>query len=96
MGKEKTEEGELEEELLAKVPAEPAAEDWGRKSIVTLALTILTSSQGLLIAASKAKDVKYDYSVTSANCTVEIVKMILSLIALTKVRRCRLNRSNPS
>lgn len=62
-----------------------AQEDWGRKSIVTLALTILTSSQGLLIAASKAKDVKYDYSVTSANCTVEVVKMIMSLAALTKV-----------
>ena len=40
--------------------------------------------QGLLIAASKAKDVKYDYSVTSANCTVEVVKMMMSLIALTK------------
>ena len=44
--------------------------DWGRRTAVTLALTILTSSQGLLIAASKAKHVRYDYSVTSANCTV--------------------------
>lgn len=43
--------------------------DWGRRTIVTLALTFLTSSQGLLIAASKSKHVKYDYSVTSANCT---------------------------
>ena len=46
------------------------AADWGRRTIVTLALTVLTSSQGLLIAASKAKHVRYDYSVTSANCTV--------------------------
>lgn len=44
--------------------------DWGRRTAVTLALTFLTSSQGLLIAASKSKHVKYDYSVTSANCTV--------------------------
>jgi len=69
----------------AEVPAKPAAQaagDWGRKSVVVLALTVLTSSQGLLIAASKAKGVQYDYSVTSANCTVEFTKCIMSLIAL--------------
>lgn len=59
--------------------------DWGKRTIVTLALTVLTSSQGLLIAASKAKHVKYDYSVTSANCTVEFVKCIMSLVALVQV-----------
>ena len=62
-------------------------EDWGRKSVVTLALTVLTSSQGLLIAASKANGVKYDYAVTSANCTVETTKMLMSLLALVKIWR---------
>jgi len=60
---------------------------WGRKSMVTLALTILTSSQGLLIAMSKANDIKYDYSYTSANCTVEFVKCVISFIALSQVNR---------
>merc|ERR1719261_2334637 len=59
-------------------------DDWGRKSVVTLALTVLTSSQGLLIAASKANGVKYDYAVTSANCTVETTKMLMSLLYLVK------------
>jgi hypothetical protein len=59
---------------------------WGRKMYVTLALTILTSSQGLLIAMSKANDIKYDYSYTSANCTVEFVKCVISFIALSQVR----------
>ena len=62
-------------------------DDWGRKSVVTLALTVLTSSQGLLIAASKANGVKYDYAVTSANCTVETTKMLMSLLALVKIWR---------
>lgn len=43
--------------------------------------------QGLLIAASKANNVTYDYAVTSANCTVEIVKLIISFVALTQVWR---------
>jgi len=60
---------------------------WGRKSMVTLALTILTSSQGLLIAMSKANDIKYDYSYTSANCTVEFVKCVISFIALSQAWR---------
>lgn len=57
------------DELSADKKGESMA-DWGRRTAVTLALTFLTSSQGLLIAASKSKHVKYDYSVTSANCTV--------------------------
>lgn len=52
---------------------------WGRQALVTLALTVLTSSQGLLIAASKKNGVSYGYAVTSANCTVEAVKLLLSL-----------------
>ena len=60
---------------------------WGRKTAVTLALTVLTSSQGLLIAASKANGVEYTYAVTSANCTVEAVKLIISFIALLGVWR---------
>mmetsp|Transcript_31783 Transcript_31783/g.38409 ORF Transcript_31783/g.38409 Transcript_31783/m.38409 type:complete len:341 (+) Transcript_31783:176-1198(+) len=59
--------------------------DWGRRTTVTLALTVLTSSQGLLIAMSKANNIKYEYSYTSANCTVEFVKCIISFVALTKV-----------
>ena len=43
--------------------------------------------QGLLIAASKANNVTYDYAVTSANCTVEIVKLIISFVSLTQVWR---------
>ena len=62
-------------------------DDWGRKSVSPLALTVLTSSQGLLIAASKANGVKYDYAVTSANCTVETTKMLMSLLALVKIWR---------
>ena len=46
---------------------------------MTLALTVLTSSQGLLIAASKKNGISYGYAVTSANCTVEAVKLLLSL-----------------
>jgi|TARA_B110000977_G_scaffold26996_1_gene33880 UDP-sugar transporter A1/2/3 len=53
--------------------------------MVTLALTVLTSSQGLLIAASKANGVEYSYAVTSANCTVEFVKLIISFVALVSV-----------
>merc|ERR1712205_284657 len=52
---------------------------WGRQALVTLALTVLTSSQGLLIAASKKNGISYGYAVTSANCTVEAVKLLLSL-----------------
>lgn len=59
---------------------DPHTSGWGRQTLVTLALTVLTSSQGLLIAASKKNGVAYGYAVTSANCTVEAVKLLLSLI----------------
>lgn len=61
------------------------APDWGKRSTVTLALTVLTSSQGLLIAMSKANAIEYTYSYTSANCTVEFVKCIISFVALSQV-----------
>lgn len=75
---------------LEKNVAQPNSEasvssDWGRRSMVTLALTVLTSSQGLLIAMSKANNIKYEYSYTSANCTVEFVKCVISFIALSQV-----------
>lgn len=57
--------------------------EWKRKSLVTIALTVLTSSQGILIAWSKRAG-KYDYSVTSANFLVETLKCGLSLIALLR------------
>lgn len=60
--------------------------NWGKRTVVTLMLTVLTSSQGLLIAMSKANDVKYEYSYTSANCTVEFVKCCISFLALSQVR----------
>lgn len=59
--------------------------DWGKRTTVTLALTILTSSQGLLIAMSKANGIQYEYSYTSANCTVEFVKCLISFVALSQV-----------
>ncbi|KAK3234901.1 CMP-sialic acid transporter [Cymbomonas tetramitiformis] len=59
--------------------------EWGRRTMVTLALTVLTSSQGLLIAMSKANDIKYEYSYTAANCTVEITKCIISFAVLSRV-----------
>lgn len=42
---------------------------WKLKSIVTIALTLLTSSQAILIVWSKRAG-KYDYSVTTANFSV--------------------------
>jgi len=57
--------------------------EWKRKSLVTIALTVLTSSRGILIAWSKRAG-KYDYSVTSANFLVETLKCGLSLIALLR------------
>ncbi|KAL7118420.1 hypothetical protein ACP275_02G000400 [Erythranthe tilingii] len=59
---------------------------WKRKSIVTLALTILTSSQAILIVWSKRAG-KYEYSVTTANFLVEALKCALSLAALTRIWR---------
>lgn len=59
---------------------------WKRKSIVTLALTILTSSQAILIVWSKRAG-KYEYSVTTANFLVEALKCALSLAALARIWR---------
>ncbi|RLN33371.1 hypothetical protein C2845_PM03G10930 [Panicum miliaceum] len=54
---------------------------WKLKSIVTLALTLLTSSQAILIVWSKRAG-KYEYSVTTANFSVEFLKCLLSFLAL--------------
>ncbi|KAK6154015.1 hypothetical protein DH2020_013654 [Rehmannia glutinosa] len=59
---------------------------WKRKSIVTLALTVLTSSQAILIVWSKRAG-KYEYSVTTANFLVEALKCALSFAALTRIWR---------
>ncbi|KAL6494881.1 CMP-sialic acid transporter 2 [Orobanche gracilis] len=59
---------------------------WRRKSIVTLALTVLTSSQAILIVWSKRAG-RYEYSVTTANFLVEALKCALSLAALTRIWR---------
>ncbi|KAI4350207.1 hypothetical protein L6164_004681 [Bauhinia variegata] len=57
---------------------------WKRKSVVTLALTILTSSQAILIVWSKRAG-KYEYSVTTANFLVETLKCAISLAALGRI-----------
>ncbi|KAJ7969189.1 putative CMP-sialic acid transporter [Quillaja saponaria] len=57
---------------------------WKRKSVVTLALTILTSSQAILIVWSKRAG-KYEYSITTANFSVEALKCAISLIALGRI-----------
>ncbi|TYK01042.1 CMP-sialic acid transporter 4 [Cucumis melo var. makuwa] len=57
---------------------------WQQKSIVTLALTVLTSSQAILIVWSKRAG-KYEYSVTTANFMVETLKCVLSLAALSRI-----------
>ncbi|KAK9147554.1 hypothetical protein Scep_006311 [Stephania cephalantha] len=59
---------------------------WKVKSIVTLALTLLTSSQAILIVWSKRAG-KYEYSVTTANFLVETLKCALSLAALARTWR---------
>ncbi|KAG6531888.1 hypothetical protein ZIOFF_005723 [Zingiber officinale] len=58
--------------------------NWKLKSIVTLALALLTSSQAILIVWSKRAG-KYDYSVTTANFSVEALKCIFSLAALVRI-----------
>ncbi|PIA46604.1 hypothetical protein AQUCO_01500262v1 [Aquilegia coerulea] len=59
---------------------------WKTKSIVTLLLTLLTSSQSILIVWSKGAG-KYEYSVITANFSVEALKCILSLLALARIWR---------
>ncbi|XP_031473570.1 CMP-sialic acid transporter 2-like [Nymphaea colorata] len=57
---------------------------WKHKTLVTVALTFLTSSQAILIAWSRRAG-KYDYSGTTANFLVEALKCVLSLLALAKI-----------
>ncbi|CAH1433480.1 unnamed protein product [Lactuca virosa] len=59
---------------------------WKMKSMVTLALTFLTSSQAILIVWSKRAG-RYEYSVTTANFLVEALKCALSLLALARIWR---------
>ncbi|KAH6791310.1 hypothetical protein C2S51_006316 [Perilla frutescens var. frutescens] len=59
---------------------------WKRKSVVTLSLTVLTSSQAILIVWSKRAG-KYEYSVTTANFLVETLKCALSVAALARIWR---------
>ena len=60
-----------------------AAQEFTRKTMVVIALTVLTSSQGLLIAVSKQGG-KFEYSVMSANCMVETTKCVISLLFLMR------------
>ncbi|KAH1263989.1 CMP-sialic acid transporter 4 [Glycine max] len=53
-------------------------------SVVTLALTVLTSSQGILIVWSKRAG-NYEYRVTTANFMVETLKCAISLVALGRI-----------
>ncbi|KAL0356495.1 UNVERIFIED_CONTAM: CMP-sialic acid transporter 2 [Sesamum calycinum] len=64
---------------------------WKLKSIVTLALTVLTSSQAILIVWSKRAG-KYEYSVTTANFLVEALKCALSLAALARIWKMKVLR----
>ncbi|XVE66478.1 hypothetical protein DITRI_Ditri08aG0082800 [Diplodiscus trichospermus] len=68
---------------ISNVPTREQAE-WKRKTVVTLALTFLTSSQAILIVWSKRAG-KYEYSVTTANFLVETLKCALSLAALATI-----------
>ncbi|XVF01648.1 hypothetical protein REPUB_Repub04eG0106400 [Reevesia pubescens] len=68
---------------VSNVPTREQAK-WKRKTVVTLALTFLTSSQAILIVWSKRAG-KYEYSVTTANFLVETLKCALSLAALARI-----------
>ncbi|KAL2534866.1 CMP-sialic acid transporter 4 [Abeliophyllum distichum] len=67
-------------------PVSSVQSKWKRKSAVTLALTVLTSSQAILIVWSKRAG-KYEYSVTTANFLVEALKCAISLAALARIWR---------
>ncbi|KAM4087914.1 hypothetical protein ACB094_07G031800 [Castanea mollissima] len=60
--------------------------EWKLKIIVIVALTLLTSSQGILIVWSKING-KYEYSVTTSNFMVEALKCGLSVLALARIWR---------
>ncbi|KAI3795642.1 hypothetical protein L1987_38298 [Smallanthus sonchifolius] len=76
----------LRGKALLDVPAPYDKAKWKMKSIVTLALTFLTSSQAILIVWSKRAG-RYEYSVTTANFLVETLKCALSLVALARIWR---------
>ncbi|KAF3551413.1 hypothetical protein DY000_02009438 [Brassica cretica] len=58
--------------------------NWKRKGVVTCALTILTSSQAILIVWSKRAG-KYEYSVTTANFLVYSTSVAMLLTAVVSV-----------
>ncbi|XP_020528064.1 CMP-sialic acid transporter 2-like isoform X4 [Amborella trichopoda] len=57
---------------------------WTSKSLVTIALTLLTSSQAILIAWLRRAG-KYDYSVTTANFLVYSTSVAMLLTAVVSV-----------
>ncbi|KAJ3693352.1 hypothetical protein LUZ60_008832 [Juncus effusus] len=68
------------------VPDSSKKSTWKFKIFVICALTILTSSQTILIRWSKKKE-KYEYSVTTSNLMVEALKCGISLMFLWKIRK---------
>ncbi|XP_050145736.1 CMP-sialic acid transporter 4-like isoform X1 [Malus sylvestris] len=80
--------GDLESLRGKPIPAVSPVElsKWKLKSAVTIALTVLTSSQAILIVWSKRAG-KYEYSVTPANFSVEALKCAISLAALARIWR---------
>lgn len=57
--------------------------------LTSVILTLLTCSQGLLIAATKKSSRNYGYSTVSANLMVELLKLFISLLTLIWVRQKR-------
>lgn len=72
------------ESIIPLAGSTPVRSSWKLKTYVTVALTILTSSQSILIVWSKRAG-RYEYSVTTANFMVEFLKCGLSLAALTRI-----------
>ncbi|TYH22706.1 hypothetical protein ES288_A04G150100v1 [Gossypium darwinii] len=69
---------------VSNVPPREQAKWKRNRTVVTVALTFLTSSQAILIVWSKRAG-KYEYSVTTANFLVETLKCALSLAALARI-----------
>ncbi|XP_051136537.1 CMP-sialic acid transporter 4-like isoform X2 [Andrographis paniculata] len=76
----------LQEAVMLTLPSGSASMIVFEMSVVTLALTVLTSSQAILIVWSKRAG-KYEYSVTTANFLVEALKCMISLASLTRLWR---------
>ena len=66
-----------------RVPLLQRVRELGRTGAIVACLTFLTSSQGILIQVSKSAG-KFDYSVTTANCMVEVTKCLISLATLAR------------